>query len=194
MAWAATVPADASTPATEASKVRDNWAAIAAGTVPQTGTYVETFFIGKNADSDIKLEADNGDASNPFIMYDASANEWVVSHDGSTTTALGAVPSSSVLLFVGTSCPTGYTDITVANDDRYLRATVLASAAVETGGTLNETVTISGTTSTPSATINTGGNTGAVYAADDTCTHTFSDTDTVTHTPLYSGFLLCLKD
>lgn len=49
----------------------------------------ETWKIGNEADSDIKVIAENGDINPPFWMYDASANSWVYSNDGVSTTSFG---------------------------------------------------------------------------------------------------------
>jgi hypothetical protein len=42
-------------------------------------------------DNDKKLNADNGDANNPFLAYDESEDEWVFSNDGTSTTAMSSV-------------------------------------------------------------------------------------------------------
>jgi hypothetical protein len=44
--------------------------------------------IGLDTDVDIKLTAANGDANEPFLMYDASENAWVFSDDGVSTTKM----------------------------------------------------------------------------------------------------------
>ncbi len=49
----------------------------------------EIWKIGKNADNDIIVYAANGDANTPYWMYDASANQWVFSNDGVSSTPFG---------------------------------------------------------------------------------------------------------
>lgn len=53
------------------------------------GTSGTIFKIGNAVDEDIKLGIANSDTNEPFIMYDASENQWVVSHDGISTVGLG---------------------------------------------------------------------------------------------------------
>lgn len=116
----------------------------------------------------------------------------------------GQVPSNAVLLFVGTSCPTGYTDITSTYDDKYLKATVLASAAVETGGsaTLDISHTHSGGSLSAASPASAGTQRGGdpIEAAHINHSHTISGStasggsSSLANTPAYAGFLLCQKD
>lgn len=85
---------DSGTPiAVATTPYNDNFTkAVYAGTQATKGN---SFLIGDNTDSDMKLEVDNGDANNPFLMYDASENTWVQSVDGTSTTTIGAGDANS---------------------------------------------------------------------------------------------------
>ena len=49
-------------------------------------TWWESFQVWNEANNDIKIVAKNWDANSPFLMYDASENQWVFSNDGLSTT------------------------------------------------------------------------------------------------------------
>ena len=46
-------------------------------------------YIGDDTDTDYYLYVDNGDANNPYIMYDAGENEWRLANDGTTPISMG---------------------------------------------------------------------------------------------------------
>jgi len=53
-------------------------------------TGASIFRIGDGTDQDIYIYAQNADANKPFIRYDKTTNNWLGSHDGSTTFVLGS--------------------------------------------------------------------------------------------------------
>lgn len=54
------------------------------------GTGAETLRIGKDADDDITIYAQNADASKPFVRYDATTSKWLISNDGTSTFDIAA--------------------------------------------------------------------------------------------------------
>jgi hypothetical protein len=210
MAWDKTAFADASTVAVEAPKVRANWEAIedgnATGGVPQKGTWVESFYVGKTVDNDITIYANNADANKPYIRYDASENAWVISNDGSTESTL-AVPQNAVILYVGASCPSGYSDITATYEDKAIIADSLGGASPSSGGgaaTAGVTGGHSLTTAELAAHTHTlqgygSGTGGATYVCNATAYSTANTGSTGsgtahTHPLSYVGFRLCQKN
>jgi len=49
------------------------------------GTSANSFRIGAETDSNIRIYAQNADASKPYIEYNATSNKWLISNDGSNT-------------------------------------------------------------------------------------------------------------
>jgi len=49
------------------------------------GTGGTAFRIGTNANNDIFIYAENGDANPPFMKYSAADNKWLISNDGTNT-------------------------------------------------------------------------------------------------------------
>ena len=106
---------------------------------------------------------------------------------------VGVMPSGAVILYVGAACPAGYTDITAAENGRYLKADNAVGAAVTHGGSATHTHTFSGTTSTQSGSWT--GDWTAGPAGTAAHSHTYSGTTaTGVNTPLFAGFRLCKKD
>lgn len=50
-----------------------------------SGTGGVNLRIGKDADDDIKIIAQNADVNKPFLIYDKTLNKWLISNDGAST-------------------------------------------------------------------------------------------------------------
>lgn len=50
-----------------------------------SGTGGVNLRIGKDADDDIKIIAQNADVNKPFLIYDKTLNKWLISNDGVST-------------------------------------------------------------------------------------------------------------
>ena len=112
---------------------------------------------------------------------DSSSNITQIVNDNMA----GTVPSGMIAMWSGliANIPSGWslcdgTSGTPDLRDKFIRGAGSGDEAGTTGGsdTNSGTHTYSGTTSTPSAIMNTGGDSAYAPAADDACTHTYSGT------------------
>ncbi len=62
-----------------------HWNSVAHVMRGEYGTGFKNFRLGDETDSDMTIFAQNGDTNKPFIQYNASANKWYISNDGTST-------------------------------------------------------------------------------------------------------------
>jgi len=90
-------------------------------------TGVDLLRIGAEADTDIYLYAQNADTNKPFIMYDASANQWVFSNDGSASTTDVGGGTGTITAGDGIDITAGKVDLDLkANSGLEISSTELA--------------------------------------------------------------------
>lgn len=60
------------------------------------GSVGQIIQFGENIDSNITIEANIGQVSEPFIQYNTATDQWEVSHNGTTTATIGAAGDGDV--------------------------------------------------------------------------------------------------